>query len=178
LLPENRRRQAESLGRWLMQPAAMAECGLVAPDDPALKAKSATVTRPSIDALEVTSYASPNGEMHFHTVAVVTQRCSVARRGKKPGVSFQCGGTLVFDAEGQLQMAVTKSALGEGRIERRQDFLAAAAKVERNRTTASAPARWIEHHGMLQLRRAWLRQYQREQRRTTPPSPQGPDDKG
>ncbi len=173
LLPENRLRQAESLGRWLMQPAAMAECGLVAQDDPALKARGATVTRPSVDALEVTSYASPNGEMHFHTVAVVTQRCTVARQGKKPGVAFQCGGTLVFDTEGLLRMAVTKSALGDRRMDRRLDFIAAAAKVARGRRAGLAAARWFEHDGVLQLRRDWLRQYHRVQRRTEPSSPEG-----
>jgi len=175
LLSESRLRQAESLGRWLMQPAAMSECGLVAQDDPALKAKGASVTRPSIDALEVTSYASPNGEMHFHTVAVVTQRCTVARRGTKPGVAFQCGGTLVFDTEGQLRMAVIKSALGADRIERRQKFLEAAAKATGSRKAASAPARWVEDDGVLQLRRDWLRQYHRDQRRTKPPSPKRPE---
>jgi hypothetical protein len=157
LAPENRVGQAKALGRWLMQPEVLAECGLVAPDDPALAAKGATVTRPSIDALEVTSYASPEGEMHFHTVAVVTQRCTVARRGKKPGFSFQAGGTLLFGTEGELRLAISKSALGAGRIERRRDFIEAAA--------AADAERWREHDGMLQLKGDWLRAYHLRQRR-------------
>lgn len=175
LQPENRCRQAEALGRWLMQPQALAECGLVAPDDPALKAQRASVTRPCIDALEVTSYASPEGALHFHTVAVVTQRCTVAARGKQPAFSFQSGGTLLFDPAGALRLAISKSALGENRIQRRRDFLTEAAALSNSRvaqdagaTPASAP-RWVVHNGALQLQRGWLRAYHLQQRRRAPP---------
>lgn len=169
LQPANRRAQAEALGHWLMQPEALAECGLVAPGDPALEARGAKVSPPSIDALEVTSIASPDGEMRFHTIAVVTQRCTVAKQGKKPGVAFQCGGTLLFGPEGELQLAVTKSALGAGRIERRLEFVRRAAErgdkggaeagAAREGQVAAAPQRWEERDGVLQLKRGWLRAY-------------------
>lgn len=165
LQPENRRSQALALGNWLMAPRTLAECGLVAPGDAALKALGASVTRPCIDALEVTSYPSPSGEVHFHTVAVVTQRCSVAARGKKPGFSFQAGATLLFDPAGELRLAIGKSALGGQRLQRRRDFLTEAAAVPQSRAVGAAPPRWVEHEGMLQLDRGWLRSYHRQQRR-------------
>lgn len=158
LAPANRVRQAQALGRWLIHPAALAESGLVAPDDAALKAKGASVTRPTIDALEITSYASPEGEMHYHTVAVVTQRCRVARRGKTPGFEFQAGGTLLFGTDGQLELAVSKSALGEGRIERRRAFITAAAARD-------GEDRWQLQDGVLRLKPGWLRRYHLAQRR-------------
>ena len=164
LKPANRRQQALALGRWLMQPGTLAECGLVAPGDPALKALGAKVTRPSIDALEVTSYASPGGDIHFHTVAVVTQRCTVAKQGNKPGVAFQAGGTLLFGPEGELRLALTKSALGEGRIERRRDFLVEAMERPRSRAANAAPPRWVLRDGVARLAENWLRDYHREQR--------------
>lgn len=165
LSPANRRAQADALGRWLTTtPGALAECGLVAPGDPALVAAGARVTRPSIDALEVTSYAAPSGEMHFHTVAVVTQRCTVAKKGRQPGVEFQAGGTLLFGPEGELKLAISKSALGQGRIQRRRDFLAEAMARPRSRAPNAAPPRWVERGGVLRLEAQWLRHYHREQR--------------
>lgn len=166
LQPANRREQATALGRWLMEPATLRECGLVAPGDPALKAQCAQVTRPSIDALEVTSYAGPTGEIHFHTVAVVTQRCIVAKQGNRPGVEFRAGGTLLFGPEGELRLAVTKSALGAGRIARRSDFLAeaVAAAAARSRAPDAPPPRWVLRGGVARLNPDWQRSYHHAQR--------------
>ncbi len=170
LEPESRRRQSEALGRWLMQPEAMAEAGLVAPGDPRLSDKGATVSLPSIDALEVTSSAGAEGEMHFHTVAVVTQRVTVARKGKAPGFAFQAGGTLLFDPDGALRLAISKSALGSGRIERRRDFLTDMSKVAAARSPSahSLDSRWVEQDGLMRLREGWQREYHRQQRRPPP----------
>ena len=170
LRPENRRRQAEALGRWLMQPDTMAEAGLVAVDDPRLKAQKATVSLPSIDALEVTSSMGAGGEMHFHTVAVVTQRVTVARSGKTAGFEFQAGGTLLFGPEGELRMAIRKSALGAGRIERRREFITSAtgAFAARGLDAPASASRWVEDQGVMRLPADWQRAYHRQQRK--PPS--------
>lgn len=174
LAPENRRRQAEALGCWLLQPEAMAEAGLVSADDARLAEHGAAVSPPSIDALEVTSSTSAGGEMHFHTVAVVTQRVTIAPKGKAEGFEFLAGGTLLFDPEGRLRLAISKSALGKGRIQRRRDFLAevgskisAARSSSAEGATAPPPARWIVRDGMRVLREGWQREYHRQQRQSS-----------
>jgi hypothetical protein len=168
LAPANRTAQAQALGRWLQSRDALAECGLVAPGDPALATRGAQVTAPCIDALEVTSHASPEGELRFHTVAVVTQRCTVARQGNKPGTAFQAGGTLLFGPDGQLRLAVTKSALGAGRIERTTEFMFEQLSAARSRSAAAAPTRWEEQDGVVRLRGDWLRSYHQQQRKPPP----------
>jgi hypothetical protein len=171
LAPENRRRQAEALGRWLLQPEAMVEAGLVFADDARLAEHGARVSLPSVDALEVTSSASADGEMHFHTVAVVTQRVTVAPKGKVAGFEFQAGGTLLFDPEGRLRMAISKSALGKDRIQRRRDFLDETGKIapaRGNSTDGAEVSRWILRDGMRVLREGWQREFHRQQRQPSP----------
>jgi hypothetical protein len=170
LTPENRRCQAQALGRWLQHPDALAEAGLVKVGDPRLAKQGVSVSIPSIDALEVTSSASPEGDLHFHTVAVVTQRVTVAPKGKAEGFEFQAGGTLLFDTDGQLKMAIRKSALGEGRIQRRRDFFAEVSRVvaARSRSAEGAsdapPSRWIVRDGVRVLREGWQREYHQQHR--------------
>lgn len=167
MTPAERQLQARALGRWLHQPggggAALAECGLVMPGDPALAKLNAKVSRPCIEAVDTTCHASPAGDMHFYTVAVVTQRCTVARQGRKPGFAFECGGTLLFGPDGELRMAISKSALGTGRVQRRSEFFEGELARSKARDAAASP-RWIERNGVLELNRQWQIQYHRGQR--------------
>ncbi len=178
LAPENRQAQAKALGEWLLQPEALAEAGLVAIDDPRLAEQGATVSLPSIDALETTSLVSPEGELQFHTVAVVTQRVTVAPKGtgkaREKGFEFQAGGTLLFDPAGQLRLAISKSALGKDRIKRRREYLDVAdTKAQaRGRSTDGAQAQpgspWTVQGDMFVLRDGWQREYHRRQRQAPP----------
>jgi hypothetical protein len=108
--------------------------------------------------------------MHFHTVAVVTQRVTVERKGKTAGFEFQAGGTLLFDPEGALRLAIRKSALGTGRIERRRDFLTEMTTVAATRgpSTDGLASRWVEQDGVMRLHHGWQREYHRQQRRPPP----------
>jgi hypothetical protein len=53
---------------------------------------------------------------------------------------------------------VSKSALGEGRIERRRAFITAAAARD-------GDDRWQLHDGVLRLKPGWLQRYHLAQRR-------------
>jgi len=126
---EERCRQAGALGEWLMLPGVLEECGLTRASDPRLAPMRATVTPPCIDALETTRRVAPNGDVHFETVAIVTQRVTVPRQDGKPGFSFVGGGTLLFSPEGTLRLAVTKNVARNDRIERRRAFIAGGSTV-------------------------------------------------
>lgn len=160
--------QARALGDWVSgDDAVMRLCGLLRPGDPALKPQGAEVSLPSVDALEVTCYASPSGDMHFHTVAVVTQTCQVrARRGAKghPAFDFTAGATLLFDPDGRLVLVVRKGALGEGRIDRRRE---AARRADAAARRAGA-RRWLTQGNALRLDPGWLRQFHARARRGGP----------
>lgn len=147
---EERRRQASALGEWLMQPGVLEECGLVTTNDPRLTTLRATVTPPRIDALETTRRVAPNGDVHFETVAVVTQTMNVPRQGKKPGFSFIGGGTLLFSPQGVLRLAVTKNVARPDRIERRRGFITGGSAV--------AARYWHEVDGRMELLPHWSKQ--------------------
>ena len=148
--PAERQQQARALGAWLGLPGVLHECGLAAADDPRLAAHKATVSRPRIDALETTRRVAPDCDVHFETIAVVTQTVSVARHGKKPGFSFVGGCTLLFTPQGDLRLVISKSVLGESRIERRDEFI--------NGNSPVAARYWHEEGGMMKLRPQWSRQ--------------------
>lgn len=147
--PRERWRQAQALGEWLAQPKVLDECGLVLPGDARLKALRVSVSAPRIDALETTRRIGADGEVHFETVAVVTQTATVPKQGKKPGFSFICGCTLLFSPQGQLRLAVSKSVLGHERIKRRRDFITGGSAV--------ADRYWHEVGGQMRLRAQWSR---------------------
>ncbi len=147
--PRERWRQAQALGIWLAQPQVLDECGLIAPGDPRLVPHRMRVSVPRIDALETTRRVSSDCEVHFETVAVVTQTASVPRQGKKPGFSFIGGCTLLFSPQGELRMAISKSVLGEDRVKRRREFITGGSPV--------AERYWHEVQGTMQLKPQWSR---------------------
>jgi hypothetical protein len=153
---QERQEQAHALGEWLMQAGALEECGLVAAGDPRLATQGATVSRPRIDAIETTRRIAPHGDVHFETIAVVTQTATVARQGKQPGFSFVGGSTLLFSPRGSLRFAITKSVAGADRIERRRQFITGDSAV--------ALRYWRETNGVMRLRPQWSRQMHLSQR--------------
>jgi hypothetical protein len=144
-----RLQQADALGRWLQLPGVMDECGLVASDDPRLAVEGVTVTSPCVDTLETTRRVAPRGEVLFETVAVVTQRATVRKRGRKPAFSFIGGATLLFSPTGELRLSIVKSVLGKDRIKRRSEFI--------TRGGAIAERYWHEVNGQMQLREGWTK---------------------
>lgn len=148
--PANERlRQARALGDWLANLKALDECGLVLPGDARLKALQVSVSIPVIDALETTRRIGADGEVHFETVAVVTQTATVLPEGKKKGFSFICGCTLLFSPRGELRLAISKSVLGHERIKRRRDFITGGSTV--------ANRYWEDINGTMQLKAQWSR---------------------
>ena len=148
--PANERlRQARALGDWLANRKALDECGLVLPGDARLKALQVSVSIPVIDALETTRRIGADGEVHFETVAVVTQTATVLPQGEKQGFSFICGCTLLFSPRGELRLAISKSVLGHERIKRRRDFITGGSTV--------ANRYWEDIHGTMQLKAQWSR---------------------
>lgn len=146
---DERREQAQALGDWLAQPGVLRECGLVGADDPWLANQHVKVTRPRIDALETTRRVAPNGDVHFETVAVLTQMATVARQGKKPGFGFVGGSTLLFSPDGTLRFAINKNVSGYERVDRRRAFITGGSAV--------AARYWVEMNGVMQLKPNWSR---------------------
>lgn len=147
--PAERIEQAHALGQWLQIEGVMQECGLAADGDARLAKHRASVSPPCIDTLETTRRVAPDGEVHFETVAVVTQRASVPRRGKTPGFDFIGGTTLLFSPTGELRLAIGKSVAGRERIERRRDFITGGS--------ALAARYWQEIDGHMRLREQWTK---------------------
>lgn len=102
-----------------------------------------------IDTLETTRRVAPRGEVLFETVAVITQRATVRKRGRMPGFSFIGGATLIFSPTGELRLSIVKSVLGKDRIKRRSDFI--------TRGGAIAERYWHEVDGQMQLREGWTK---------------------
>ena len=159
--PRERWRQAMALGEWLMQPKALDECGLVLPGDARLKALRVSVSAPCIDALDTTRRIGADGEVHFETVAVVTQTVTVPKEGKRKGFSFICGCTLLFSPRGELRLAISKSVLGNNRIDRRRHFITGGSTV--------ANRYWEDIGGTMQLKSQWSRWMHAAQRKALVP---------
>jgi hypothetical protein len=133
--PEELRRQANILGEFVTRAEHMREFGLVTPDDPELGGDS--VDKPVIESVRSARRVGPDGQLVFDLVAEITQRRLVAGSGKHPSFEIHGGSTVILGPSGEIRYAISKRVTGEGRVERRRDFI----ESERGQRF------WIERNG-------------------------------
>lgn len=115
------RRQACALGRFVTQPAHLAELGLVAPGDERLNGDR--VDAPCVESIRSARRAGPDGQIAFDLVAEVTQLRHVRASADGPAFSYPGGATILLGPDGDVRYAILKSVVGAGRLERRRAFL-------------------------------------------------------
>jgi len=119
------RRQAGELGRYVSEPARGTQFGLVAAGDPRL-ARGDRVGLPQVESVRSARRAGPNGQIVFDLVAEVTQAMHVAAGAQGPGFTHHGGCTVILSPVGAVRYVIVKNVLGEGRMDRRRQFLASA----------------------------------------------------
>jgi hypothetical protein len=121
---EELRRQANALGEFISRAAYLEEFGLIAWDDPRLEGDE--VSRPRVESIRSARRTGPNGQVVFDLIAEVTQLRRVQARADCPAFAYHGGGTIILDPEGKVRYVVLKSVVGEGRLDRRRQFLSGA----------------------------------------------------
>jgi hypothetical protein len=114
--------QACALGEYVTENAnIMREFGLVFEGDERLEGDR--VTLPVIESVRTLRRPGPDGRVVFDTVAEILQCRTVRARQSMPGFELYGGSTVILDARGAVRMVIRKSVVGEGRIERRYQYL-------------------------------------------------------
>lgn len=119
------RRRAIALGAFVSQPDRLASFGLVSPDD--ARRAGCTVDLPTVESVRMARRVGPDGQIAFDTVAEIIQRCTIPRRGDDPGFDCYGGATVILGSQGEIRYSISKSVLGQGRIERRRRFIESRA---------------------------------------------------
>lgn len=153
--PEEARAQACALGDVATDPRYLREFGLVARDDRRLRGRR--VEKPQIESIRTARRVGPDGRIVFDQIAEITQECIVPPGRKHLGFSYWGGCTVVIGPDGDVRYTVLKSVLGEGRLERRREFLEQDARSARF---------WLARGRRYELRGRVTRQLHQ---RTAPP---------
>ena len=119
--PEEAVRQACALGDVATSPEYLAEFGLVATGDRALR--NAQVALPQIESIRTVRRSGPDGRVVFDLVAEMTQQCTVPATRKQPGFTFWGGATVIVGPDGEVRYTILKTVAGEDRLARRRAFL-------------------------------------------------------
>lgn len=119
------RRQASVLGDFVTRPENMEEFGLVDKHD--LRLNGSTVDIPSVESIRSARRVGPDGQVVFDLVAEVIQRRVVPCKDGKMGFEFYGGATIIIGPEGEIRYAISKSVIGNERLERRRNFLESKA---------------------------------------------------
>lgn len=119
--PEELRRQARDLGRYISRPEHLNEFGLVAGDDPRLQGDC--VSLPCIESIRTCRRAGPDRTVVFDLVAEITQVRHVQASERGPAFSYAGGATVLLGPNGDIRYVVLKSVAGARRLERRRAFL-------------------------------------------------------
>ena len=114
-------RQAGVLGEYVAQPALAQEFGLVPPDAPGFAPGG--IGLPTVMSIRSARRIGPDGQIVFDLVAEVVQHCRVAPAGSAAFPVYG-GCTVILAPDGAIRYVISKSALGAGRVERREHFFA------------------------------------------------------
>ncbi|MBC7944580.1 MAG: peptidase M4 [Burkholderiales bacterium] len=128
-------RQARALARCISRKEHMREFGLVERGDAELEGDQ--VTLPRIESIRTSRRTGPDGQIAFDLVAEVTQVRKVLAKKGRPAFEYHGGSTIILDPKGEVRFVILKSVLGQGRLDRRREFLQGAIgkrywKVEGN----------------------------------------------
>jgi hypothetical protein len=116
------RRQARVLGEYVAQPEVAAEFGLVPPG--AAEFAPGGVGPPTVMSIRTARRIGPDGQIVFDLVAEVVQACRMAPADGGAAFPVYGGSTVILAPDGTIRYVISKSVLGEGRLERRARFLA------------------------------------------------------
>lgn len=115
--------QACELGEYVTRsPERMEEFGLITTGDARLEGDE--VSLPTIESVRTLRRPGPDGRVVFDTVAEILQVRQVKPRGGRPGLVIHGGSTVILDSSGRVRSLILKKVVGEGRVERRLEFLA------------------------------------------------------
>jgi hypothetical protein len=118
------RRQATVLAEYVAQPEVAAEFGLVPPGAPGFA--PGDVGPPTVMSIRTARRIGPDGQIVFDLVAEVVQACRVVPKDGGAAFPVYGGSTVILAPDGTIRYVISKSPLGEGRVERRALFLASA----------------------------------------------------
>ena len=114
--------QACELGEYVTQsPERMEAFGLLAKGDPSLEGDD--VSLPSVESVRTLRRPGPDGRVVFDTVAEILQMRQIKPRGGRPGFAIHGGSTVILNSSGGVRSVIFKRVVGEGRVERRREFL-------------------------------------------------------
>lgn len=114
--------QACELGEYVTaKPERMKEFGLVTRGDERLGGDR--VTLPQIESVRTLRRVGPDGNTVFDTVAEILQTRKVRPRDGKPGFDIYGGSAVILDSQGNVGTVISKSVVGERRLDRRLEFL-------------------------------------------------------
>jgi hypothetical protein len=117
--------QACELGEYVTTtPQRLKQFGLVEAGNEELE--NDTVTLPQIESVRTLRRVGPDGNTVFDTVAEILQTRKVRPRDGKPGFDIYGGSTVILDSQGNVGTVITKSVVGERRLDRRLEFLESA----------------------------------------------------
>ena len=116
-------RQAGVLGEYVAQPTLAQEFGLAPPDAPGFAPGG--IGLPTVMSIRSARRIGPDGQIVFDLVAEVVQRCRVAPAGSAAFPVYG-GCTVILAPDGTIRYVISKSAVGAGRVERREQFFASA----------------------------------------------------
>jgi len=118
--------QACALGEFITSDRErMQEFGLVMHGDPLLEGDE--VSLPRVESVRTLRRPGPDGRVVFDTVAEIIQERHVRPRDGSPGFDIHGGSTVILDSLGQVRLVVLKRVVGEGRVNRRLEYLESSA---------------------------------------------------
>jgi len=125
-----RRLHACIVGEYFSRPEHLEEFGLVANGDPRLNGDE--VSLPCVHSVRSTRRIGPNGQVVFDLIAEVSQSRRV-RHGSE-SFNYHGGSTVILGPQGEVRFVVLKSVVGNGRLERRREFVLGSGRALWNET--------------------------------------------
>ncbi|MBC8635697.1 peptidase M4 [Caballeronia sp. EK] len=119
-------RQAHVLGEFVSRPAHRADFGIIPPGTSDVSGRRMHATPVQVESIRTARRIGPNGQVIFDLVSEVIQTCEVEPGARGPGFTIYGGCTVILGPDGDVRYAISKSVLGDGRMQRRADYMASS----------------------------------------------------